>query len=297
MSPSPARIVKRKLSNQGLDDWGNFVDCDERHESWDDHDDISPRPPERRALSLPNPVTAPPMYVLESSLETQQLWYATAGQRPRQPDHERRYFEKLWMKNFEASAVPYAPNFLSPEASATSSSGKAQATAVDTRPSTSTLSTTNSTSAVKKLSGMQGSTTSFTNSNQSLVTAAFNRATATATSTVHFSSSSSYAPTTTGPNGATAAVAAPVDKIPPHEFNCTVLFRGRGPFSKSVSKSFVTNDMTMVTLQLPRYRVVEDKAGHVYAEYLIVVSLGSTGSITLGIWKRHSDFLALADQV
>lgn len=60
-----------------------------------------------RALTLPAPVSEPPMYILESSLETQQLWYTTAGRRPPQPSKEREYFEKLWSKNFEASSIKY----------------------------------------------------------------------------------------------------------------------------------------------------------------------------------------------
>eukprot|EP01041_Mallomonas_annulata_P010839 gene10839-22622_t len=45
----------------------------------------------------------PPIYVLESSLSSQQLWYQTAGRRPRQPIGEREYFEQLWSKNFQES--------------------------------------------------------------------------------------------------------------------------------------------------------------------------------------------------
>eukprot|EP00607_Mallomonas_marina_P008009 CAMPEP_0182417388 /NCGR_PEP_ID=MMETSP1167-20130531/1850_1 /TAXON_ID=2988 /ORGANISM="Mallomonas Sp, Strain CCMP3275" /LENGTH=131 /DNA_ID=CAMNT_0024590917 /DNA_START=125 /DNA_END=517 /DNA_ORIENTATION=+ len=49
-----------------------------------------------RAVTLPVPLTCPPVYVLESSLSSQQLWYQTAGRRPQQPPEERKYFEKLW---------------------------------------------------------------------------------------------------------------------------------------------------------------------------------------------------------
>ena len=47
-----------------------------------------------------------PLYILESTLATQQLWYATAGQRPKQPQKERDYFERLWKRNFELSEIP-----------------------------------------------------------------------------------------------------------------------------------------------------------------------------------------------
>lgn len=60
-----------------------------------------------RALSLPQPFNEPPSYILESKLETQYLWYKTAGNRPPQPTEERKYFEKLWMQNFKLSSVDY----------------------------------------------------------------------------------------------------------------------------------------------------------------------------------------------
>jgi len=61
----------------------------------------------QRALSLPHPVNEPPAYILEAKLETQQLWYSTAGRRPRQPEEERIYFERLWLENFKLSSVNY----------------------------------------------------------------------------------------------------------------------------------------------------------------------------------------------
>lgn len=63
--------------------------------------------PLHKALSLPPPASEPPIYILESNLETQQLWYLTAGKRPKQPRQEREYFEQQWQKNFEASKVHY----------------------------------------------------------------------------------------------------------------------------------------------------------------------------------------------
>ena len=82
-----------------------------------DKDGLFIKQPLQRSLSLPGPVTTPPFYVLESSLETQQLWYVTAGQRMKQPEKERLYFEQLWAKNFEMSKVNYGfsiSNWLSP---------------------------------------------------------------------------------------------------------------------------------------------------------------------------------------
>lgn len=64
--------------------------------------------PLQKSLSLPTPVTDPPIYVLESSLHSQHLWYETAGTRPRQPLEERMFYEKLWQQNFRESKVEYS---------------------------------------------------------------------------------------------------------------------------------------------------------------------------------------------
>ena len=61
--------------------------------------------PLMRTMSLPAPITEPPLYVLESPLSSQRLWYSTAGQRPQQPEHERKAMEALWEKNIAQSEV------------------------------------------------------------------------------------------------------------------------------------------------------------------------------------------------
>lgn len=60
-----------------------------------------------RSLSLPQSVNEPPLYVLQANLKTQQLWYLTAGRRPKQPQEERVFFERLWLENFTKSTVNY----------------------------------------------------------------------------------------------------------------------------------------------------------------------------------------------
>lgn len=89
--------------------WGWFEEIASGGSGLSQHDGLD-RPeflhqPVQRALSLPPPVTEPPLYVLESPLPTQHLWYSTAGQRPQQPIREREHYEKLWRENFEKSSV------------------------------------------------------------------------------------------------------------------------------------------------------------------------------------------------
>lgn len=106
---SPALGRRRRAYSTGSeeehDPWGWFEDF----ESPELPDGIVAqefaKQPLQKALTMPPPVSEPPVYILESSLPTQQLWYATAGQRPRQPQNEREFFEKLWLKNFEQSNV------------------------------------------------------------------------------------------------------------------------------------------------------------------------------------------------
>ena len=87
---------RRCVSSDSLDsaaDYGWFEDFESPVIRPALSDDFQQQPIER-AMTLPAPVAEVPMYVLESSLETQQLWYKTAGRRPRQPSNEREYFER-----------------------------------------------------------------------------------------------------------------------------------------------------------------------------------------------------------
>ena len=90
-----------------VDPWGWFEDIETDSPSinfYSVEDKLFDTPqPLHRALSLEAPATIPPLYILESTLETQQLWYSTAGRRPRQPKSEREMFEKECEKS---EAVP-----------------------------------------------------------------------------------------------------------------------------------------------------------------------------------------------
>lgn len=236
---SPKR--KRAFSSDSLDrdDYGWFEDFEtpdnlQRNSS---SFDIASSQPLHKALSLPPPVTEPPLYILESSLETQQLWYSTAGRRPKQPQQEREYFEKLWTKNFENSSIDYYFVDLS-----SSSNGE-------------------NTSPNKKSDSNLATTPN---------------------------------PSTAG-NGNSHKNNPPVDVIPKSEIHGEVLYRGKSPFSNSVSKSFLeVEPVTSMTLQMPYYRIFRTLDGDIHAEYLIKVTVGVT---TFGIWKRHSDFCKLATQI
>jgi hypothetical protein len=163
-------LSKRKFgSKDSTDDpWGWFEDFDNPVMIGNIDGPLGVRSnsePLKRSLSLPPPASSPPMYVLESSLDTQHLWYVTAGQRPKQPDHERAYFERLWARNFEMSSVSYDANGL----------------------------------------------------------------------------------TIPGPEN---KMKKNVDKMPKDEIDGEILLRGKGPFSNSVSKSFLYHDLASLTLQV-----------------------------------------------
>ena len=115
VAPEPIPKQKQSAYSPTVSTMSMPIDSYER----DDHDygwfeDTEPlkaeagRQPLHRALSNPPPATEAPSYILESNLETQQLWYVTAGQRPQQPRREREYFEQLWQSNFQSSSVDYS---------------------------------------------------------------------------------------------------------------------------------------------------------------------------------------------
>ena len=214
------RSKKRSSSDPSDDPWGWFEDFESpmHHLNTNIHakkDGHFIKQPLQRSLSLPGPVTTPPFYVLESSLETQQLWYVTAGQRPKQPAQERLYFENLWVKNFEKSEVKYLNDDIS-----------------------------------------------------NFVT-----------------------------SGDRDVFSAKFDNIPKSEFGYEILYRGKGSFSNSVSKAFPDIEMTSITIQIPRFRVVKSPSGNLHAEFLNVVSLGNKNNVIFGIWRRHSDFNKLATMI
>jgi hypothetical protein len=166
-------IIKRRASSEPDDPWGWFEDFETSpmhfiHEVTNKGNYFH-KQPLQRSLSLPGSVSTPPFYVLESSLATQQLWYITAGQRPKQPEKERRYYEDLWTQNFKNSSVDYNENAISDWKSSNDNLGQT----------------------------MKG-----------------------------------------------------IDHIPKDEFDCEILFRGKGSFSNSVSKSFADTSMTQITIQV-----------------------------------------------
>ena len=161
--------------------------------------------PLRRTLSLPPPISEPPPNsVLESRIETQELWYRTAGRRPVQPPVEREYFERLWRQNFERSNVNYA---------------------VD----------------VKKIDSV-----------------------------------------------------APENVPPKSEYDGDIIVRGNNPFSSSMAKTFPQHEVGSMLLQIPRFRVLRTKGGAEHAEFLILVTFGVHSKVTLGLWRRFSEFNTLA---
>lgn len=202
-------MVKRKRGNSNdsaAGDFGWYEDF-ETNSAYNSYTSDYMKEPLQHALTLPAPASEPPMYVLESSLETQQLWYKTAGRRPQQPAHEREAIEKEWANNFESSEIKYSPSdslgSFSPDCSVTSRTESCN----------------------------------------------------------------------------------------------EIVHRGKSQFSNSVSKSFANEAVSSMTIQMPSYRIVRNESGYMYAEYLIIITLGGRGAVTFGIWKRHSHFAQLAKTI
>ena len=184
-----------------------------------------------KALSLPPPASDPPFYILESNLETQQLWYSTAGKRPKQPANEREYFEQIWKQNFQESKVQYEEPI--------------ETIVVSSIHSTTLDSPSIGVGLPKKGSKLRSE-----------------------------------------------------DVMHSSEFDGEVIFKGRSPFSYSVSKSFNDFHISFMTVHIPYYRVFRSNSTSLArAEFLIVVSLGSPSPVTFGVWRRHSDFSELVQRL
>ena len=80
------------------------------------------------------------------------------------------------------------------------------------------------------------------------------------------------------------------ESLDPCDVNGKIIYQGNVPFSNSVSKSFMGNDISNMTIQIPTFRII--KADHsVYAEFLIIIGING---ISFGLWRRHSNFQQLA---
>jgi len=71
-----------------------------------------------------------------------------------------------------------------------------------------------------------------------------------------------------------------------------VIYKGKGPFSNAVSRSFPEHSvMPTITIQVPRFKISETHSGHKYASFLVIVAVHG---VSFGVWRRHSDFSTLA---
>lgn len=157
----------------------------------------------KKALSIPKPASETPQYVLEESLPSQKLWYETAGQRPKQPEIDREYFERIWLNNFENSSIAHLKNYID--------------------------SSNNDCNHERANSDDDGET----------------------------------------------------------------VYKGDGPYSNAVSRSFIDDNFAMITLQIPRFKISKNICGS-YASFLVVINIGG---VKFGVWKRYSNFKALAETV
>ena len=76
-----------------------------------------------------------------------------------------------------------------------------------------------------------------------------------------------------------------------------ILYRGKAYISYVVTKSFPGSTVGAMAIHMPYYRICRTGSGHIYAQFLVVVSVGDHGAVTFGIWKRYSEFLQLARRV
>lgn len=281
--------------------------------------DIVEPPKESAAMA----VTAP-MYVLEENLSSQKLWKNTAGNRPPQPVEERAFYEKMWAQNFQRSQVTYempvevltasSPIALSPFADGSFGAGGDHCHTISNYNLAAPFNP-NVSHRIRGGNGVSGDTDG--------VDAPTDAA------TVKAAEADAAEATLNFTNGAVGIYFDPnrpkgnnLKTLGPHQHHhtlvnkkvkgsecgddLTVLVRGDNVFGTTVSKSFSREDLgseesaiggvVTVSVSIASYRVVESKKHGKYAQFLVIYCEG-TFRETLGVWKRYSDFSALANKV
>jgi hypothetical protein len=267
------------------DDFGWFQDFENTGQNTHNNSTRSATPPLTHALTLPVGVSAPPQYILDSSLETQQLWYHTAGLRPKQPAKERNFFERLWFQNFQRSEVTYDDSL---EKILTRSSSW----------STESVSNNNHGSTLaggEDLDELRvGDVTNESDRKQSHKQPHLHQN----RQLLSDSEQQQHNEHTVNPDPiALIYKGRIIDNIPKSEIHGEILFRGSSPFSNSIARSFMDSDISSITLQMPYFRVIRSLTQEVYAEFLVKITIGSGSTVTFGIWKRHSEFQQFANLI
>jgi len=250
-------------------------------------------------------VTAP-IYVLEESKSSQNLWKNTAGTRPPQPIDERAFFERIWAQNFSESQVDYqipsdvltatSPVSLSPFADgnfdqvqiqsntynidvgvlgggSVLGGGNRNAAPTDADAEASAVSNMVNAAASNKMAGggFYGGSSSGNSRSKNLQLL--------------------------GPYEHHHTRVNKKVKNDGTDDELTVVVRGDNVFGTTVSKSFPTENrlgaqsgsVLTVSISVASYRVVESKKHGNYAQFLIIYCEG-TFRDTVGVWKRYSDF-------
>ena len=239
-------------------------------------------------------VTAP-NYVLEESLSSQRLWKQTAGQRPPQPAEERAFYEKMWAQNFARSKVHYGMP-------------------VEVLTATSPISLSPFFDA-----NFNNSDIDYATASAGVQPSAPHAATAVAEAALqsrlhhphahHPGDHPDHHPSAdaAGADGGQSnhLSVAPGTQLVNRRVDgdLTVLIKGDNVFGTTVSKSFARHShggplvgVDTVNISVASFRVVERTGGKKYAQFLVVYREGSIRD-TVGVWKRYSDFQALARKV
>jgi hypothetical protein len=240
--------------------------------------------------------------------------YKTAGRRPKQPPQEREYFEKIWSANFENSSIPYSSSSSSASIAVSPSHAKISSLHLSERHlfpegnnNTSQCNINSDHNCPSSLSSeqqqkLQQQERSHLQSKTSPINPPLTFDSTASASVRSISSSSAFIPSPPQPSN---HLHHHSDVIPTSEIQGEILYRGKSPFSNAVSKSFFNETITSITLQMPYYRVIRglnsSKNQGIFAEFLIKITLcggyGAVVPLTFGIWKRHSDFTALASLI
>ena len=237
---------------------------------------------------FPPAAEGPPDYILESTIETQHLWYLTAGKRPQQPVRVKVLVEQLWAKNYKLSEVSYNSS------SNGGGSDGGGTTTGDVDVDINAVKPVLQCGAVEHHSSVHSSTVSKSFNLQTTVRSVSNHHVSAHdcrpdAHSVAVVKSSSLSMTLQVPKYRIVSGCDHVNHPYPNpqsssssSLRCSTCCSGSVPSTYTYS---CTSSCACYTRDSP------------HAEYLVVVSLGGDHPVTLGFWKRHSDFKMIADRV
>lgn len=247
------------------------------------NDDIDTLASPTNTLYQAPSLTDIPFYILHSSLDTQKLWYLTAGLRPKQPDYERKEYEKIYLQNFLNSSVNYSNDKLLTEYL---KEAKEDLYIRNQDNDTSPMSTitTDSDSSLSNLSDNDNNNNNNINNINNINK--IRNHNHNNNNHYNFMTDKNFSYKTS--EISSKILAESELNIPEQEINGKLLACYDSNFSNSVTKSFYSHNIYMMTLQIPSYRIIQsNNSSTPHVEYLLIISLSGKINMTTSLDEQN----------